>query len=355
MSDRDLALALDDVVVEFATPGGPLRAVDGVSFELERGKALGIVGESGSGKSVLSRSVMNILAGNGTRTGTIEVNGRDIDALTKAERKHFWGVEVAMVFQDPMSSLNPVKRIGAQLTESLRYHLEMSRSEANHRAIELLDQVHIPAATTRLTQYPHELSGGMRQRVLIAIALACDPKMVIADEPTTALDVTVQKKILDLLDELRRDRDMSLILITHDLGVARGRTDDVAVMYAGRIAELAPTETLFVDSRHPYTEALLRSIPRIDRPSHSRLSPIPGRPPDLLTPPPGCAFAARCRHARPDCLQSVPELTGTEGMQRYACFHPVGTERGRMALAVNEEAGVTAAGMAMDETREEVA
>jgi peptide/nickel transport system ATP-binding protein len=351
----EAALALRDVAIEFSTPSGPLRAVDGVSFELERGKALGIVGESGSGKSVLSRSVMNILADNGTRTGTIEVNGRDIDTLTKAERKHFWGVEVAMVFQDPMSSLNPVKRIGAQLTESMKYHLGMSRSEAKQRAIELLDQVHIPAATTRLTQYPHELSGGMRQRVVIAIALACDPKVVIADEPTTALDVTVQKKILDLLDELRRDREMSLVLITHDLGVAHGRTDDVAVMYAGRIAELAPTETLFADSRHPYTEALLRSIPRIDQPSHSRLSPIPGRPPDLLTPPRGCSFAVRCRHAQPDCLESVPELTGMEGMQQYACFHPSGTDRGRKALAANEAAGVTASGMAMDETREEVA
>jgi peptide/nickel transport system ATP-binding protein len=348
-------LALDDVVVEFSTPRGSLRAVDGITFQLERGRALGIVGESGSGKSVLSRSIMNILAGNGTRNGKIEVNGRDIDTLTRDERRHFWGVEVAMVFQDPMSSLNPVKRIGAQLTESMRYHLGLSMAESKRRAVELLDQVHIPAAATRLTQYPHELSGGMRQRVMIAIALACDPKVLVADEPTTALDVTVQRKILDLLDELRRERHMSLVLITHDLGVARGRTDTVAVMYAGRLAELSPTGAIFSDCRHPYTEALLRSIPRIEDPSHSRLSPIAGRPPDLLTPPAGCPFSPRCRYAQADCLDVAPELVGVEGTQRFACYHPVGTDRGRAALAANEQAGFTATGLAMDDTREEVA
>ncbi|MEM9041012.1 MAG: ABC transporter ATP-binding protein, partial [Actinomycetota bacterium] len=235
-------LEVDDLAVDFSTPSGTLRAVDGVSLQLAEGESFAIVGESGSGKSVFSRTLMNLLAGNGTRSGSIRIGGRDIDQLTKAERKHFFGVEVAMVFQDPMTSLNPVKRIDAQLTESMRYHLDVSKSEARDRAIALLKQVHIPSPEQRLRQYPHELSGGMRQRVVIAMALACEPRLLIADEPTTALDVTVQKAILDLLDELRRDRNMSMILITHDLGVARGRADRIGVMYAGRMQEIATTE-----------------------------------------------------------------------------------------------------------------
>lgn len=342
-------LRVEDLTVDFATPAGNLRAVDGVTLELDEGESYAIVGESGSGKSVFSRTLINLLAGNGTRTGTIEIGGRDIDSLSKAERKHFFGVEVAMVFQDPMTSLNPVKRIDAQLTEAMRYHLDISKSEANERAIALLKQVHIPSPEQRMKQYPHELSGGMRQRVVIAMALACEPRLLIADEPTTALDVTVQKSILDLLDELRVERKMSMILITHDLGVARGRADRVGVMYAGRLLEVGRTQKLFNDMRHPYTQALLQSIPNPARPSHSRLQPIPGRPPNLLDPPQGCAFAARCRHARPDCLNAKPALEGEFGEHQFACFHPVGTPDGDAALQANLAAGENAAGLPMAE------
>ncbi len=351
---NELMLEVEDLVVDFSTARGTLRAVDGVSFSLEKQEAIGIVGESGSGKSVLARTLMNLLAGNGTRTGTIRIGGRDIDKLTKAESKHFFGVEVAMVFQDPMTSLNPVKRIGAQLTEGLRYHLNMSKSDANKRAVDLLKQVHIPSAEKRLNQYPHELSGGMRQRVVIAMALACEPKLLIADEPTTALDVTVQKTILDLIDELRQEQHMSLILITHDLGVARGRADRVGVMYAGRLLEQASAEGLFQNMYHPYSEALFQSIPKPNQRSHTRLSPIPGRPPDLLNPPVGCAFAPRCRYAQPDCLESKPPLTETLSGHFHACYHPVGTDAGRAALAANEQAGVTAAGLRLNGALEEV-
>ncbi len=338
-------LDVRDLRVVFDTPAGPITAVDGVSLQLAERESIAIVGESGSGKSVFSRALIDLLAANGTRTGTIRIAGRDIDQLSKADRKHFFGVQAAMVFQDPMTSLNPVKRIGAQLTEGMRYHLRTSRADAEERAVDLLRQVHIPSPERRMRQYPHELSGGMRQRVVIAMALACEPRLLIADEPTTALDVTVQKTILDLLDELRESHDMALILITHDLGVAEGRADRIGVMYAGRLVELAPAAELFGGMRHPYTQALMRSIPDIDMPSHTRLEPIPGRPPDLLDPPRGCSFAARCRHAQPECVDHEPELTESSGRHWFACYFPVGTEEGRAALADNERAGVTAAGL----------
>jgi peptide/nickel transport system ATP-binding protein len=342
-------LEVDDLVVDFSTPAGTLRAVDGVSLDLPEGETFAIVGESGSGKSVFARTLIGLLAGNGRREGQIKIGGRDIDTLSKSERKHFFGVQVAMIFQDPMTSLNPVKRIDAQLTEAMRYHLDVGRSEATDRAIWLLKQVHIPSPERRMRQYPHELSGGMRQRVVIAMALACEPRLLIADEPTTALDVTVQKSILDLLDELRVERKMSMILITHDLGVARGRADRVGVMYAGRLMEVGRTEVLFNEMRHPYTQALLESIPNPAMRSHSRLQPIPGRPPNLLDPPPGCAFAARCRHARFDCLETKPPLEGADGdaEHRWACFHPVGTPAGEAALEANLQDGATPAGLSM--------
>ena len=353
----EMMLEAEDLIVEFDTPTGTLRAVDGVTLGVAERETLAIVGESGSGKSVLSRTFINLLAGNGTRTGSIKIGGRDIDQLSKAERKHFFGVEVAMIFQDPMTSLNPVKRIGTQITESMRYHLDMSKSEADERAIALLEKVHLPSPAKRMRQYPHELSGGMRQRVVIAMALACEPRLLIADEPTTALDVTVQKTILDLLDDLRQERNMSMILITHDLGVARGRADRIGVMYAGRIQEIAESDQLFSDMRHPYTQALLESIPNPAMRSHTRLQPIPGRPPNLLEPPAGCAFAARCRHAQPDCLESKPPLDSgpmVDGDHLYACFHPVGTEDGLAARKANREAGVTAAGLEMVEAEGEL-
>jgi peptide/nickel transport system ATP-binding protein len=340
-------LVVEDLRTMFQTPRGLLRAVDGVSFTLGAGETLGIVGESGSGKSVLVRSIMNLLASNAVvpEGSTVRFDGRDVRKLSKPEAKHFWGTEMAMVFQDPMTSLNPVKRIGTQLTESLRYHLGLSRKAAVDRAIDLMDQVKIPEPRRRLEQYPHELSGGMRQRVTIAIALACEPRLLIADEPTTALDVTVQKQILDLLAGLQEERDMAMILITHDLGVVAGQAERVAVMYAGQLVEVADTDELFTRVRHPYTEALLDSIPKIERPSHTKLDAISGRPPDMIDMAPGCRFAPRCRYAVDACLEGDPELRETAPGHLTRCFVPVGTAEGRTALAGNLEAGTTAAGL----------
>ena len=338
-------LKIDGLKTYFHTEDGTVRAVDGVSLAVERGRTLGIVGESGSGKSVTAKTLMNLLPRTAEIGGDVTFEGRDVRALAQEGQDHFWGVEMTMVFQDPMTSLNPVKKCGEQIAETLRFHLKRSKAEAKKEAVDLLGQVGIPEPAKRVDQYPHELSGGLRQRVVIAMALACEPSLLIADEPTTAVDVTVQKHLLDLLDRLREQRGMSMILITHDLGVARGRCDEVAVMYAGRIVERAPTETLFVDSRHPYTDALLRTIPHISQPSHSRLDPIPGRPPELINPPVQCAFAPRCRYAQPDCLESIPEMQGVVGMHEFACFHPANTDRGREALAANLDAGHTATGL----------
>jgi peptide/nickel transport system ATP-binding protein len=250
-----------------------------------------------------------------------------------------------MVFQDPMTSLNPVMKIGKQITESLRFHLDVSKDFADETALSLLQSVGIPEAKRRLSDYPHQMSGGMRQRVMIAIALACGPKMLFADEPTTALDVTVQAQILDLLQQQQRERFMAMILVTHDLGVVAGRADDIAVMYAGRIVEKASTRVLFSQTRHPYTEALLKSIPKLGDPSHTKLEAISGRPPDLVHPPKGCKFAPRCPYAQPRCIEEEPPLAerDTPGHD-FRCFYPVGTPDGDAALARNREAGVTAAG-----------
>ncbi|MEV0043958.1 ABC transporter ATP-binding protein [Nocardia rhamnosiphila] len=344
------ALAVTDLRVWFDTQRGSVRAVDGVDLTVASGTTLGIVGESGSGKSVLARTVMNILPRNSTvRPGSrIEIEGRDIAELDRAEARALWGSRIAMVFQDPMTSLTPVLTIGAQLTETLRRHLPLSRADAARRAAELLTSVGIPDARKRLRQYPHNLSGGMRQRVAIALALACSPRLLIADEPTTALDVTVQHQILTLLARLQQENEMAMVLITHDLGVVAGRTDEIAVMYAGRVVEQAPTEELFRATRHPYTQALLRSIPRLAAPSHTRLEAIPGRPPTIIDPPPGCAFAPRCRYARPRCQTETPRLTAApdEGPRhRFACFYPAGTPAGEAALATNTAAGASAAGL----------
>ncbi len=345
---RTPSLEVTDLRVWFDTPRGMVRAVDGIDVSVPAGTTLGIVGESGSGKSVLARAVMNILPRNSSiRPGSrIEIDGRDTAALSRAEARALWGSRVAMVFQDPMTSLTPVLTIGAQLAETLRRHLPLSRAEAAQRGEELLTSVGIPDARKRLRQYPHNLSGGMRQRVVIALALACSPQLLIADEPTTALDVTVQHQILTLLARLQRENGMAMVLITHDLGVVAGRTDEIAVMYAGRVVEQAPTEELFRTTRHPYTQALLRSIPRLAAPSHTRLEAVPGRPPTIIDPPPGCAFAPRCRYARPRCLSETPQLIGAaHSRHRFACFHPVGTPAGEEALTANLAAGASAAGL----------
>ena len=342
-------LQVEDLRTHFHTPRGRVRAVDGVSFDLEAGRTLGIVGESGSGKTVLARSIMGLLPrAHVERTGTIRYAGTDISDYSQAEMRHVWGPQMAMVFQDPMTSLNPVMKVGRQITESLRYHLDMGKDEANDLAVALLTSVGIPEPEKRVKEYPHQLSGGMRQRVVIAIALACGPKLLFADEPTTALDVTVQAQILNLLDAQQRERFMAMVLVTHDLGVVAGRAHDIAVMYAGKIVEKASATRLFSSMRMPYTEALLESIPKLEYRSHTRLASIPGRPPDLVTPPKGCNFAPRCRYAQELCLEEEPPLVPAEDPGHvYACHFPVGTEAGHQALARNEAEGRTPA---QDET-----
>jgi len=317
---------VEGLSTSFATERGVVRAVDGVDLTISRGRSLGIVGESGSGKTVLSRSIMGLLPSSAIRSGSVRYDGNELIGLSLGGMRRFWGREMAMVFQNPMVSLNPVMRIGDQIAEPLRIHLQMSRTDARDTALQLLEEVHIPEAARRLRQYPHELSGGMRQRVVIAIALACGPAVLFADEPTTALDVTVQSQILDLIAERRRDRNMALVLVTHDLGVVAGHTDDIAVMYAGRIVERAPTTELFANVKMPYTLALLRSIPRLDDEPHTRLHAISGRPPDLIDPPSGCRFAPRCAYAREKCHVEAPPLQPTDNPDHvYACWYPVGS------------------------------
>ncbi len=318
-------LAVEDLRTAFRTSKGTVRAVDGVSFTLGRGKTLGVVGESGSGKTVLSRSIMGLLPTRDVeRSGTVRFAGHDMTALSPAELRQVWGAELSMIFQDPMTALNPVVRIGRQITESLRLHLDMDRKEARATAVELLRSVGIPSPEERIRWYPHQLSGGMRQRVMIAIALACAPRLVLADEPTTGLDVTVQAQILDLLADLQHERHMAMILVTHDLGVVATRADEIVVMYAGRVVEQAPTGSLFTHTRMPYTRALMDSIPRLSDPSGTRLRAISGRPPDLLHPPPGCRFAPRCPYVQPKCLEHEPPLRSAGAPDHlFACWYPL--------------------------------
>jgi peptide/nickel transport system ATP-binding protein len=321
-------LQLEDVRTHFQTPRGVVRAVDGVSLTLERGRALGIVGESGSGKTILSRSIMGLLPPRGTiRQGSIRFEGREIGGLSRRAMRDVWGKEMAMIFQDPMTSLNPLMKIGAQIAEPLRLHLDMPKAAAWATAEKLMQDVRIPAPGRRLQQYPHEMSGGMRQRIMIAIAMACGPALLLADEPTTALDVTVQAQILDLLGEQRRDRNMSLLLVTHDLGVVAGHTDDIGVMYGGKLVEMAPTGELFANMKMPYTEALLQSIPKLADASHTRLNVISGRPPDLVNPPKGCRFSPRCPYVQERCRDEEPPLIPTleDSRHTYACWYPVGS------------------------------
>jgi peptide/nickel transport system ATP-binding protein len=308
-----------------STVDGYLTPVDDVSFTVDRGETLGIVGESGSGKSMLVRSLMDILPPGGQVGGgsRVRFDGRDLAQRTRRERRHFFGTQMAMVFQDPMTSLNPVRTIGAQLADPLRFHLGLGRGEARRRSVELLDRVEIPEPARRLDQYPHELSGGMRQRVTIAIALSCDPVLLIADEPTTALDVTVQRQILDLLDGLRRERGMAMILISHDLLLVGDHADRVAVMYAGRFVETAPAALLLGAPVHPYASALLDSIPRLEAPSHAPLRAIEGRPPNLGALPPGCSFAPRCPRADEICTTVEPDLDPVAAGRSAACHHPL--------------------------------
>ncbi|MGE0137256.1 MAG: ABC transporter ATP-binding protein [Ilumatobacteraceae bacterium] len=321
-------LEVRDFSVHFDTPRGRVRAVDGVSFDLREGQTLGIVGESGSGKTVLSRSIMGLLHGkNVVRRGRVTFDGRDITNLSRRQGRALRGTDVAMVFQDPMTSLNPVMKIGRQLTEGMKTHLDLSKEQRHEAALNLMRSVGIPLPEKRMEQYPFELSGGMRQRVTIAIALACEPRLLLADEPTTALDVTIQAQILKLLEAKKQERNMAMILVTHDLGVVAGRTDEIMVMYAGKVVERAPTLDLFTRMRMPYTEALLNSIPKLDEPSHTPLVAIGGRPPVLIDPPQGCRFAPRCPYARAKCVHEEPPLMSDEHVNSghvYACWYPVG-------------------------------
>jgi peptide/nickel transport system ATP-binding protein len=317
-------LRVEDLVVVFETDEGPLRAVDGVSFEVGAGRTLGLVGESGCGKSVTALSILRLLPEAGRiASGRIFFEGRDLLALPEREMRAIRGGRISMIFQEPMSALNPVYTVGFQIEETLRAHLGLRGAEARARAIELLEKVGISAARDRVDAYPHQLSGGMRQRVMIAIALACGPRLLVADEPTTALDVTIQAQILEQLDEFRRELGMSVILITHDLGVVAQIADEVAVMYAGKIVERAPVREIFARPRHPYTEGLLRSVPGFgDNVRRSRLPTIPGVVPDLRALPSGCRFRERCERAFDACGGRDPALepVAEDGAHLVACL-----------------------------------
>ena len=329
MSPDTKLLVVKDLATTFATKAGLLPAVGGVSFELDQNETLGIVGESGSGKTVLSRTIMGLQQRtNVTVTGSAKIDGFEVVGASEDEKRKIWGTEVAMVFQDPMTSLNPVMKIGKQIDEALRVRLGMSRSSAKARALELIELVGIPSPEQIYDAYPGQLSGGMRQRVVIATALACSPKLLMADEPTTGLDVTIQAQILNLLDELKGRLKMSVILVTHDLGVVATRTSRIAVMYAGRIVEAGSTREVFYNMRMPYTRALLDSSPKVSSQSHTRLTTIPGRPPNLLLLSDGCAFAPRCSYATDQCHRVRPELQPAEEPgHSFACWNPLPSTR----------------------------
>jgi peptide/nickel transport system ATP-binding protein len=316
-------LKIEDLRTEIATRQATVRAVDGVSLTVQRGQTVGVVGESGSGKSMTGLSVMGLLPPGGRIvSGRVSLDGTDLTQLSEKQMRSVRGREIAMVFQDPMTSLNPTMTVGDQVAETVRIHRGVTRAQARERAAEVLDLVGVPRPRERMRSYPHHLSGGLRQRVVIAVALACEPKLLIADEPTTALDVTIQNQILDLLGGLKSELEMGLLLITHDMGVVADRTDVTVVMYAGQIVEVAETPTLFASMRHPYTQALLEAIPDLETDRSQVLYSIPGQPPDLATAPDHCRFAPRCRYASDRCREQMPELTHGGG-HRYACFHPV--------------------------------
>ena len=312
---------IEDLRVSFFTPGGEVQAVRGVSWFLNEGEALGIVGESGSGKSVSAYAIMRLLQSPGRVIGgTIRFNGTDMLSLSESEMRHIRGNDIAMIFQDPMTSLNPVYTVGDQLREPLKLHLNMKGKEATKRAEELLAMVGIPDPKRRLKQYPFEFSGGMRQRAMISMALACEPKLLIADEPTTALDVTIQAQILEIMKDLKKRCCMSIVLITHDLGIVSDICDKIIIMYSGEIMEYGLIETLFANPKHPYTIGLIRSLPKIDQKEGEPLTPIEGSPVDLMHPPAGCPFAPRCEHCMKVCLTEKPPYFELEPGHYSACW-----------------------------------
>jgi oligopeptide/dipeptide ABC transporter ATP-binding protein len=315
-------LEVRDLRTHFFTPAGVVKAVDGVSYTLEEGETLGLVGESGCGKSISALSIMRLVPNPPGKTvgGEIIFDGQDLLKLSDSEIRHVRGKQIAMVYQEPMTSLNPVLSIERQLTESVELHLGMSKVEARSEAVRRLGQVGIPDPERRLKQYPHQFSGGMLQRVMIAMALSCNPKLIIADEPTTALDVTIQAQILDLMKDLSREYGVSLLIITHNLGVVARYADRVNIMYAGKIIERGTARDIYRNPGHPYTIGLLNSVPRLDLPRTEKLDPIEGQPPDLLHPPAGCAFRERCRFAVDRCAEETPPLRSVGAGHLSACF-----------------------------------
>ena len=356
-------LEVEDLKTYFKVRAGKVRAVDGVSFAIKPGERLGVVGESGCGKSVTALSIMRLLpqppaeyAG-----GRVVFDDQDLLDLPESAMRKVRGGRIGMIFQDPMTCLNPTMTVGKQIAEGLRIHLKLDKSEALKRAVALLEQVGIPAAAERVNSFPHQFSGGMRQRVMIAMALACNPKLLIADEPTTALDVTVQAQILELINGVCTDFGTAVILITHDLGVVAGMTDRVVVMYAGKVVETAPTDEIFANPRHPYTLGLLSSVPRLDEERHSQLRTIEGAPPDLLKPPPGCPFTPRCAFARAIC-RTMPPLDPLAGASAHlkACWVDVNdpreqayADRRRKARFEAQQAAISATASAALQTSEE--
>ena len=323
MSAAEPLLRVEDLRVEFPSEDGVVHAVDGITYEVHKGRTLGIVGESGSGKTVSSLTTLGLTRREGARiSGRILFDGKDLVTLPEEQLRAIRGNDIAMIFQDPLSSLHPLYRVGAQLVEAVRAHRDVSKAQARARAIELLGLVGIPDPARRVDEYPHEFSGGMRQRAMIAMALMNEPKLLIADEPTTALDVTVQAQILALMERLQRELGMAILIITHDLGVVAEVADDIAVMYAGRIVEASSAEHLFASPEHPYTWGLLKSIPMLHGPREADLVPIPGTPPSLISPPSGCHFHPRCPYVQPDHTRIDPQLepVGDEPSHHVACL-----------------------------------
>jgi oligopeptide/dipeptide ABC transporter ATP-binding protein len=319
---------LEDLKVQFATRRGKLNAVRGVTLTVRAGECLGIVGESGSGKTVLWRAAMGLLRGKKVmRTGSVRLGEVELLTMTPKQVRQYWGTEIAMVFQDPMTALNPVRRIGSQFAEALVKRKGMKKEAAIARVVELLRLVRMPEPELLVRKYPLQLSGGMRQRVMIAMAIACEPKVLLADEPTTALDVTVQAQVLELLSDLRESLGMGMVIVTHDLGIVAGHSDRIAVLYAGEVVETAATRDLFANTKMPYTEALLNSIPRLDGAPGDRMQAIDGAPPDPVSETTGCFFAPRCKYAQDKCRNEHPELVDDGDGHAYRCFFPLGGRR----------------------------